>query len=496
MPRRRAFSLAEVVVAIGILALMMTLAGEVMKLTVEATGRAQALTEVNQALRIFEQSLRDDLAAIDREKSVILIHGNPVNAYWTQAHRDADDDDDPGEYPHAPDPEREDPYADRLQRPRADILMFFTSRKEVTNYVRYRYEDGNIPREMRQAVSSYHQQVVYGHAELGEYVGTPYIFEPDLTVNPGETMFPQFPDPDSDAVAPVPAEQWHLARRSVLLTSSDAPETVSGTAAWADWDSGFGAKTPDGEWLLNSADIVEGETDVIARFDYYEVLSTPSTTPGPPYDTCSLPKIFRVAQNLTPGELPVGRSRLDLTPPPLLAGRLGHYFVSNCASFKVEWTLDPSSDFVGGRLDGEKQILWFDPGWVNPVNPTARPSVPGEGPLGALTAAIDSEPELPSTDRRLRLDSLYKDELGEDRHARYRLKDRFGGTQTFWNSCGYGDGERGNMAFFAAMGDDPSAGVAEEDIFPVALRVTVDLYDKEHRLERPIRHVIIARVGG
>ena len=42
------------------------------------------------------------------------------------------------------------------------------------------------------------------------------------------------------------------------------------------------------------------------------------------------------------------RCELDPTPPPQLPNGLGHYFLPNCASFKVEWALDPHSDFVGG----------------------------------------------------------------------------------------------------------------------------------------------------
>ena len=62
----RAFSLAELVVSIGILVLVLTLASQVMTLSVDSTGQAKALTEVNQALRVLERTLREDLAGVSR----------------------------------------------------------------------------------------------------------------------------------------------------------------------------------------------------------------------------------------------------------------------------------------------------------------------------------------------------------------------------------------------------------------------------------------------
>lgn len=530
LARRGGFSLAEVIVAVGILALMMTLAGEVLSLTVTATGRAQALTGVNQAIRIFERTLREDLAAIDRETSVMLIQGNPINAYWTQDQKEADDDGDPEAYPHALDTVRKDPAtADRLERPRADLLMFFTSRKEVTNYVRYQYPEQvlPIPRELRQWVSSTVQQVVYGHAELGEYVPTdgnatdPYVFVPDLTANPNLTMYPDLLEQKN--IAPVPAAAWHLARRSLLFVPFFAPDTVADTPAWMGlsdaaklelddpnlsnknkWDGlQFGFATPADRLpvLLNQDLVLLGATDVVADYEYFSeffhILDGVNAA-----SFCALPPIFPVPG---PGVVPVKRSRLDPAPPPLYANRLGHYFLPNCASFKIEWALNPGSDFVGGRLEGERRLFWFDPGWVDPKKPADPPDQPGEGPLGRLTATIDQVendwPGLPQENPRwLRLTALHEDRLGQGIQGPYSLQQRFGGAAhpvmgPAWNSCGYGNGVRANMAFFAASGRDTGGKVVPEAIFPAALRITVDLYDDQRRLGRPIRHVIIAKVG-
>ena len=75
---RRAFSLAELVVSIGILVFMLLLAGQVYNFTIRSTGQATALTQVNQRLRTFEQILREDLRNVQPDRSMILIQGNPV----------------------------------------------------------------------------------------------------------------------------------------------------------------------------------------------------------------------------------------------------------------------------------------------------------------------------------------------------------------------------------------------------------------------------------
>ena len=77
--RAAAFSLAELIVSMGILMLMLTLAGQVMSLTVRATGQANAVTEVNQALRIFERTIREDFKHVKAGESLILIEGNPIS---------------------------------------------------------------------------------------------------------------------------------------------------------------------------------------------------------------------------------------------------------------------------------------------------------------------------------------------------------------------------------------------------------------------------------
>ncbi len=524
--RRKAFSLAELVISIGILVLMMSLAGQVFNVTIRSTGQAIALTEINQSLRAFEESLREDLRQVQRGRSVMVIQGNPVNAYWTQRDKEADADGNPlTTYNHTSDPHREDINGD-LVSPRADILMFYTARRG-TSYV--------DPR-----VTSNLQQVVYGHAELGEYVpgggaAGPYQLVSLTDPNP---FFPtekfrglDYPSPTK--VMDIPASRWHLARRAVLYLPTKAP-TPPTMAPGDELDFPPDPRGAAAQDLLRDTDVARlflGEVDVIGLTSYEALVLRPfvpaTGTAGPWF----LPPILAAPS----GEIelvnpPFGRSQLDVTPPALLADRLGHYALPNCASFKVEWSLDPRSAFVAGRLDGIREVLWIDPG------DNGVPGVAGSQPdplrsiadaIERLTAEGQTAPSTtrPSFDRKIAnlrsmlydrsFDGSYDDddtdrcsEL-EGYRCKYSLGDRFrdpnhsDSNQAFaWPTLSP-DGVRANLVVFTATRPGPlgpGGALIESEpvpdaIFPAALRITVDVYDDLGRLERPIRHVMVIPVG-
>jgi type II secretory pathway pseudopilin PulG len=489
---RAAFSLAELVISIGILILMLALAGQVFTITVRSTGQATALTETSQQLRMFEDTLREDLRSVQPGQSLILIQGNPVNAYWTQSGKDADANPDPSNgYGHASDPERED-ASGNLIAPRADILMIFTSRKGTS------YVSPNVTGRL--------QQVVYGHAELGEYVtpttpggptGPQYVFSPNpaKTEDKNQSAFPldQADYPSTTTPSLVPASQWHLARRSVTLapTLRSNPNDV----IWDGIDPDLFGPNKRG---LGEVRLLQSETDVIWEFPFEQlVLKWLAITP--PWN---LPQIFyNLQQEFV---WPFARSWLDVTPPPIYANRLGHYFLPNCASFKVEWSLDPKSTFVAGRLDGTSEVFWIDPG--DPGDPS-RESVKGPDPLQSLQARIDElRKKTDSASNRLRmtLESLLCEQTQHADGTRYSLADRFRGVtcdgtgydpNLAWPQLAPG-GQRPNMEVFTATRPTATGSDAPDDVWPGALRITVDVFDRERRLDRPIRHVIIVPVGG
>lgn len=476
--RRTAFSLAELVVSIGILVLMFSLAGQVFNITVQSTGQATALTEVNQIVRAFERMLREDLRRVQPGRSLMLVQGNPVNAYWTAEGREADDDGDPSAatgdgYPHVADPTREDGDGNMV-KPRADMLMIFTARRDSSF--------------IQPIVASNLQQVVYGHAELGVYVPTGdappqpmYEFQ-----SPGKPTFPvdtgndDYPSPDE--VSPIPAEQWHLARRNVLLLSSGADLAWANAAARSAIALGLG----DPRVLTDDPRIVTGETDVVGNFRYEAAVLHPGFV-----EPWYLPQIFNDALgagNTIGGvETPFARSLLDESPPAPIAGRLAHYFVPNCASFKIEWMLDSHSEFVAGRLQGAREVLWIDPGAADPLATI----------VAAHAAAVGQY--------RNDLDSLLNERTFHADGKYYSLTDRFGiptgraDPEAVWDPLA-ADGRR-NLVVFGASQRVPGGRtmpdrIVAEDVFPRALRVTIDVYDDHRRLDRPVRHVMVVAVGG
>ena len=505
--RRAGFSLAELVVSLGILVMMMGLAGQVMNITVQSTGQAKAITQVNQSLRAFERSLREDLRHVNPRSSIMVIQANPINAYWTQASLDADDDDaNPMDgYPHPRDPGREDrvrkyPPDDEhpLQLPRADMLMFFTKRP-ATSYVRYRYK--NPSPSSQKPLTSNDQLVVYGHADLGEYV---------LDANE-DWIFERFPDafPDLPEPSPVPAANWHLARRSVLMLSSEPPAVNPDSPEWLDYE-GTAGDLDDKSVLLGKTDVYSyfklggGPTflDLIAMPYGEEGLLAPDAIHGYPW---YLPEIFKNEVVL------YKRSLLAETPPPQLVDRLGHYFLSRCASFKVEWTLDPDGVFVneGGmdRLAGERELFWFDQGDLGEEFEDLAEEIKdisNDDPFRTLQVAFNVE--TPDTPRSIRLQGLLLDPLGGPNL--YGLQQRFAAKDAGGNPDGelllpspLGNDDRPNTAIFAANRrvPDPSGllgPVIPDDIFPKALRITIDLFDDNGRLDRPIRHVMVIPIGG
>ena len=520
---RRAFSLAELVVSIGILVLMMSLAGQVFNITVQSTGQATALTEIMQQLRAFERTLREDLRGVQPGNSLILIQGNPVNAYWTQSGKDGDDDPtvpDAGPstgYPHAADPEREktDGSGNAVQ-PRADILMIFTARPGAS-FV----EAGSSP------VTSNLQQVVYGHAELGEYVPSGvdnpiYNFERATGANP---YFPEVGDyPSPTALSSVPAAQWHLARRSVLLLPNDPPTPLTVPITSLDDSRLLECQTDD--FHRQDVDPQSKETDDRENFRYEDEVLRPQFDPAtgePIGGPWFLPAIFGdVTANPAGSIRPFARSELDPTPPALYAIRIGHYLLPNCASFKVEWTLNPRSEFVAGRLDGVNEVFWFDAGDNgDPANPSDKQPDPlrtlavrvkelNQG----LPACQDNSQDPNYTTVRCRLSRLLTSRSDHPDGMAYSLSDRFrgsafpGASPDAWEQLAPDDG-RPNLVVFTAtrpapLPPPPPPGLPPpplsepvlEPMFPGALRITIDVFDKQLRLERPIRHVMTIPIGG
>lgn len=507
-----AFSLSELIVAVAILALMMLLAGQVFTLTVKSTGQATALSTVNQRLRLLEQTLREDLKHVDRNTSILVAQGRPVRAYWTKAGRDNDTLTggrlDPLDgYGHFPDPEREDADGN-LVPPRADILAFFTHRPG---------QSALFP-----GAVSYSQFVVYGHANPCEY-------QPDANMvkgyrqvgwNPNVDMFPRVEDPTNPPATRVPASEWHLARRALLLMpDSDAPyesstqDPVDGDNAlrwrrWADPKSNgnlgglvdpidafeYPPSDPDQYGILN------GFTDILYGFPYDQIVLR-DTFPAPigrkfgmySGNKATWDDLFDWLD--TPSQ---GRSTMAAAMSGGLAeqGGLAGYLMPHCCSFKVEWTFADPPGLTGfiypdGVLKEADQVIWFD-SWMysDRRNPSKEVTL-----FKTLRNAEEYYRQKKDKRRELAMSDL-QDALRDPNrsNAACRFDPEYFGSDApyvamFWFPR--------TLPWVCAepVDDAEDRSAAPDPFFPTALRITVDVMDDLGRLDRPVRHVMVIPVG-
>ncbi|UCG17474.1 MAG: type II secretion system protein [Phycisphaerales bacterium] len=449
--RRAAFTLVELVVSIGILVLMLTMAGSVFSLTLRSTGQATALTDLSQRLRIFEQTLAEDLGNVRRGASRMVIDAHAVYAYWTKVQKDLDADDDPrvAPLPAGGDPQRISWDPDlglRRAMPRADVLMFFTARPG-SSYLEPGIQSGT-------------QMAIYGHAELGEmqvitalpgweWRSAPHPFPPYYM----NAALPPWMNP-SPRSYPMAAQQWHLGRRSVVVTNRDP-----GTSAVS--------SITDPLLLTGQADILVSGAGGAGAFDFYgDVVQETSSTPSGWY----------------------ARSQMDLTPPARLANRLGACFLPNCASFKVEWAVPIS------RLpDPERAYAGLPTVWVDPYR---DPDQFDDDTHQPDWVRLLTDPAGPYQQASL---SNY----GGNSPERVAFTDFVaaitdsGGQARFFKQAGVHD--QPTTHEWTAQVDELTTSYAvpgdPDPFFPDALRITVDLYDDAGRLDRPIRHVMVIPVG-
>lgn len=456
---RNAFTMAELVVSMGILGLMLVLVGKVFSIAVDSTNQARSLMEVSHSFRLLEETLRADLRGVDPSRSMLVISGNTINAYWTPDGPEVDDDGDPNTgYLHSGDADREvvgmgingDPNPPwKLESPRADVLMLFTSRPATS----VQYPD----------IKSNSTLVVWGHAEQGK-LNSDGIWQ----VQP--LKFPaQVPPPGPPTVFWNPAEvlrdryiarNWHLARRSTLLVDSPETEledilgTIAGLAVPVEIDPGPGM-LPEEPQMVLAAD----------KFNLQEGLIDIVNTDGTGFQFDELIVEGLASADVSEAGLQTwyARSRLDPSPPAKMAGRLGHYFLPNCASVKVEWTC--SHPLFDAAIDEWGEVVWVDPA------DTDRSVIQQLSRLYGIGLPADL------------VDFFTTGAGATDRFDPKRMP---GGVVPL----------EPRTHVFYSRDPDPAASPSDPDpFFPTALRITVDVFDDGGRFQRPTRQVMVLPVG-
>lgn len=506
--RRAAFTLTELIVSIGVMGLMMTMAGAVFHLTIKSTGQAKAVVSVAQRLRAFENSLRADLSGITPESSILVIVPAKMNAYWTTAGRDADDNGDPFDgYPHPEDPEREVHVGGVhvLAKPRADRLMFVTARSNAS--------------VVDPSISGGIQIVTYGHAILGEWRDEdpdPDDYDWQWRPQYGESgnerrarfdnamLIAGIHQTGARNIFPTPAQSWHLSRRGVLLVEYD-PNNIPSQFDEDDANYSPAVATTPSDCVPDDPEkdpytcTVEAEYELGLTTGRQDVVAYPTDGTGVfHFDDIVYNLVHHPSYNGVEYRLDwYARSELDLTPPAPIAERLGHYLLPNCASFRVEFALDLP------ELHGLGEVLWIDPGDL-------------VAPTGSVKAWNDDDlPEEDWSPTRVRLERLLKriEDAEEDGKTSPRYKDmedlfKDKGAKGKFTPPDTPTPENRNHLRFKVnlLNDEPmarwyttgpeSSVIREADpFFPVALRVTVDVYDDEKRLERPTRHMMVFKIG-
>lgn len=525
--RRPAFTIVELIVSIGLLGIMMSIAGAVFSLTLRSSGEATALIEVGANFRMLEKTLREDLRNVPRGGSVLLLEGNAILAARTS------DDAEVSRFSFAAAGSRRDVEREIILKngaaesdpliapPRADRLLLVTSRPETS------YADPTVAGSM--------QVVVYGHAELGTISASGLFSSTDVPfdtaryapgmliangMSPSGDMIYGATDPVAGSGLPPsgpdvpsgrrpPAHDWILARRSTLIVNQPQSSLTDAPADLYDLDEA----APATGWIEDGRrDAVISQPESFAntpnakgffqgfkfRRDIVDrLVGWPYGASGVPqpsrYDNYDMILDAAKLQALpAPRPLPLSswmiRSQIDPQPRATEKGRLGHLLLKNCASFQVEWALDirevplPSGGFVNPSAcdtyptqdAGIREVFWVDPGRF-------------AGQIAALDVRQQAAGMLPECAEQLEAIKTVlvpRDPTDPSVFPR-RFADFDGSLTGPWPTL------RGHV-FYST---NPTPVVGPDPYFPKYLRITVDLFDSANRLSRPVRHIMVLPVG-
>lgn len=376
--RRRAFTLVEMLVSLAVVSVALVVVVTAFTITTRTARQAAAYSEASAWVRQFTQQLEEDLAYCVPSESVLVLVGRKQAAALTA-------DDLAAQRPHrvltgdptAPNAEREYRDGGQSSDPRADLLAFFTNRPTVSQSPALEpgtnLNDPRIRREVEYARGAKFAPalVAYGHAARGRYErrsGGDNFFAPltpaDHIGVPG----------DPQALSPIPANQWHLARRATIIESPLGGTGYSTQLAFAHQD-GFEALRR-GVLDLTRGGNRSYAADV-AAFRLSEFLAAASAPGG--FLGLRSAELYRLNGGTvfqTVNRLLYGPDSNDERlrhvatvlpePPADLRGNLGVHMLPGCAWFQVEFLApeDPLNSRLYEQPGSDFSRSWDDFRWM------------------------------------------------------------------------------------------------------------------------------------
>lgn len=448
--RRRAFTLVEMMVSLAVLTLALSVVGVVFSITTRSAGQAAAYSEALHWARQAAEQLKADLAQCDPSASLLVLVGRTQRAGLTA------DDVAAQRYLRVLTGTPEQKLSDGAEavgfqtpagysEPRADILAFITNRPMASVAPPLNPPIGDPYAGGARLAPAL---VVYGHAALGE-----------AGWNGANFLWPQTVRhiQNNNDMSPIPAAEWHLARRATILRQDDTePYYFDGDEPASIVACRALDQTPGDAATLNLAGLLaELERRNYARYLYgpYEIYD----------EDRDLQTWVDGLLYGPPGGAPRRHVATVIAPevPVELRSNLGVHLVTGCTWFQVEFLVpeDPRgsaeySAILTGSGAGARRAglaLWtpVEDGQTYVFIPDTRANreqivrgniAAGGQPLGRLAqfARIDQEPD--------------RDDDGIDVVASRRIR-----------------------------------------LWPYAIRVTFHVYDPRGRLKDPIVRTVVHR---
>lgn len=230
--QRRGFTLVELLVSLAVLSIALATVARVFSVTSQAATQAAAYSEAQSWVRQFAFDLKEDLRNIVPSESILVLRGRKIPAALTQDDLDAGlyyrelvgnpnavspaNNNDPRRRPassHTAGPGNNEPqeYSD----PRADLMMFITNRPQSSNAPLTGNFNGNPTSAafaMQTGAKVAPVCVTYGHAAIANAVSDGARFVPEPA-----SAWKHIAATNRDNQSIIPAQEWYLARRAILL---------------------------------------------------------------------------------------------------------------------------------------------------------------------------------------------------------------------------------------------------------------------------------------